>query len=41
MHQTSNLNDSTLHEITDLDRHITEFYNKKAENNKEIRPKSI
>lgn len=38
--QTSNLNDTTLHEIGDLDREISAFYTKKASMG-EVRPKSI
>jgi hypothetical protein len=37
--QTSNLNDTTMHEIGDLDREISAFYTKKA--SLEMRPKSI
>jgi len=37
--QTSNLNDSTLHEIGDLDREINDFFSKKTDEG-EIRPHS-
>ena len=38
--QTSNLNDTTLHEIGDLDREISAFFSKKASLN-ENRPHSV
>ena len=37
--QTSNLNDSTLHEIGDLGREINDFFTKKTDLG-EIRPKT-
>lgn len=37
--QGTNLNDTTLHEIGDLDREISAFFQNKALN--EVRPKSI